>query len=104
MSYSFNIYAGSKSEAKVAVATKLEEVIATQAIHARDKSAILANASAVIDLLTDAVPDGHLIYVGCNGSLSWTDVALEADGSNAADIPLRTASIAAHASYVRPIA
>ncbi|WP_316171045.1 hypothetical protein [Bradyrhizobium sp. SZCCHNRI1058] len=100
MSYSFNLYAGSKSEAKAAVAAKLDEVIASQAIHVRDKSAVLANASAVIELLTDAAPEGHVIYVGCNGSVSWADVELAADGSNVADIPLRTASISAHASYV----
>ncbi|UFZ05462.1 hypothetical protein LQG66_03860 [Bradyrhizobium ontarionense] len=98
MSYSFGVWAKSKAEAKAAVAAKLDEVIATQAIHARDKSAILANAAAVIDLLGDAVPDGHEIHVGCNGSVSWIE-----DGSNVADIPLRSGSISASATYHRPL-
>jgi hypothetical protein len=102
VSYSFNVSAATKSDAKVAVATKLDEVIAAQAIHARDKVAILANASAVIDLLSDVVPAGHVLSVGCSGYVGWNDVALKEDGSNVADIPFRSVSVSASASYHQP--
>ncbi len=104
MSYSFNVSAATKSDARAAVAAKLDEVIASQLIHTRDKDAILANASAVIDLLSDAAPADHVVRVSCNGYVSWADVALLPDGSNAADIPFRSASISAGASYVKPSA
>ncbi|MGJ5203634.1 hypothetical protein [Bradyrhizobium sp. HKCCYLR20261] len=98
MSYSFAVWAASKAEAKTAVAEKVDQVVATQAVHARDRIAILANASAVIDLLGDVVPDGHEVYVSCNGSLGWIDAG------SVADVPLRTASVSAVASYHRPLA
>ncbi|WP_257164708.1 hypothetical protein [Bradyrhizobium sp. SRS-191] len=103
MSYSFNVSASTKSDAKTAVAAKVDEMIVSQPIHARDKQAILANASAVIDLLSDTVPEDHYVAVSCSGYVSWTDVALKSDGSNAAEIPLKTASISAVASYFKPV-
>lgn len=92
MSYSFNVQASTKSAAKDAVAVKFDEVIATQPIHARDKTAALANANAVIDLLMD--DDTREISVSVNGYVGWQEV-LRDDGSN----PLQSASVSASASY-----
>lgn len=69
MSYSFTVKAADKAAAKAAVEVEFDKVVATQTIHARDRAAVLANASAVIDLLEDN-PDKD-ITVSCNGSLSW---------------------------------
>lgn len=95
MSYSFSFQAANKAEAKKAVEAALEGMVAQQPIHARDKAAALANASAVIDLLVDD-PD-LIVSVNLNGYVGWRDV-LSADGSN----PLATASISASASLVVP--
>lgn len=93
MSYSFNVQAASKAAAKEAVATKFDEVIASQPIHARDKAAALANANAVIDLLAD--DDARNISVSVNGYVGWQE-ALRDDGSN----PLQSVSVSTTASHV----
>ncbi|WP_296741484.1 hypothetical protein [Mesorhizobium sp.] len=93
MSYSFNVQAASKAAAKAAVAAKFDEVIATQPIHARDKTAALANANAVIDLLMD--DDTREISVSVNGYVGWQE-NLREDASN----PLRVASVSTTAGYV----
>lgn len=95
MSYSFNVQAATKQDAKAAVALAFDRVIETQPIHARDKSAALANAGAVIDLLADDAPNGHVIAVSCNGFVGWRDM-LRDDGAN----PLSAVSVSAVASYV----
>lgn len=93
MSYSFNVQAPTKAAAKDAVAAKFDEVIASQPIHTRDKAAALANAGAVIDLLSG--DDTRAISVSVSGSVQWRD-ELRPDGSN----PLQGASVSAFASYV----
>ncbi|KRQ11924.1 hypothetical protein AOQ73_05815 [Bradyrhizobium pachyrhizi] len=94
MSYSFTVKAATKNEAKAAVAVEFDKVVATQPIHARDKAAALTNANAVIDLLADDAPDGHVINVSCNGYVGWRD-NLRDDGGN----PLNSASVSASAGY-----
>jgi hypothetical protein len=69
MSYSFNIKAISKAAAMAAVASKVDEIVATQPIHARDRPAILANANSIIDLLAD--DDTKDVSVSCNGYVTW---------------------------------
>lgn len=70
MSYSFQVKAATKAEAKAAVEAKFDEIISQQPIHARDRAAVLANANAVIDLLAD--DDTKDVSVSCNGYLSWS--------------------------------
>lgn len=91
MSYSFNVKAADKAAAKEAVAAKFDsDVIANQAVHARDRAAVLANANTVIDLLAD--DDTKDVSVSCSGSVSW--------GSAAGDEPLfSSVSIACNASH-----
>lgn len=69
MSYSFGVKAPSKAEAKEAVAAKFDEIVGQQPVHARDRAAVLANATAVIDLLAD--DDTKDVSVLCNGYVSW---------------------------------
>lgn len=69
MSYSFNVKAATKAEAKAAVEAEFDKVLENQTEHERDKAAALANANAVIDLLAD--DDTQDIGVSCNGYISW---------------------------------
>lgn len=91
MSYSFNVKAPTKAAAKEAVAAKFDEVVTSQAVHARDRAAVLANAGAVIDLLADN--DSKDIVVSCNGYVSWMS------GASAEDAALTSAAVSASAGY-----
>lgn len=93
MSYSFNIRAATKAEAKAAVEAKFDEVIAGQPVHVRDRAAALANANAVIDLLAD--DDTQDVGVTCSGYVSWS-------GAEPPEtVPLTSASASASAGYLR---
>jgi hypothetical protein len=70
MSYSFNVKAATKAEAKAAVAAKFDEVVALQPVHAKDRDAALANAGALIDLLAD--DENRDVSVGCSGYVAWS--------------------------------
>lgn len=91
MSYLFNVKAASKAAAKDAVAVEFDKVVAAQPIHARDRAAMLANASTVIDLLAD--DDTKDVSVSCSGSVSWTGT-----GDAAVD-PLSAASVSSNAYH-----
>lgn len=92
MSYSFSIKAATKAEAKVEVAAFFDnQVIANQPVHARDRAAVLANASAVIDLLAD--DETKDIQISGNGYVSWS---VTGDQSK---VPLHTVAITASASH-----
>lgn len=70
MSYSFNVRAGTKAEAKALVASKLAEVVATQPSHERDQAQANAAAASFIDCLDD--DDARDIAVTVNGSVGWS--------------------------------
>lgn len=92
MSYSFTVKAPTKAEAKEAVAKHFDEqVIAYQPVHARDRAAVLANASAVIDLLAD--DETKDIKVSCNGYVGW---GASIDQSQ---VPLTSAQVSANAFH-----
>lgn len=91
MSYSFSLKAASKAAAILAVGAKLDEIVAAQAVHSRDRAAILANAEAVIGLLADN--DDKDVTVSCNGYLSWSSGTVDAPVINSASI----ACVANHA-------
>ena len=69
MSYSFTVKAPTKAEAKVAVAAKLEEVVAQQTVHGHDCAQALSAAEAFIDIVEDN--DTMDIQVSVSGSLGW---------------------------------
>jgi hypothetical protein len=91
MSYSFNIKAPTKGDAKSAVLTKFDEIVEQQPVHARDRAAVLANAGSVIDLLAD--DDTKDIAVSCNGYVSWSS-------GGVAEAQFNTASIGCNAGHV----
>ena len=95
MSYSFQVTAPTKAAAKEAVAAKFDEIVASQAIHARDKAAALANANAAIDLLVDDAAS-H-VAVSCSGYVGWREVLRDDAGND-----LHSASVSASASLVAP--
>lgn len=70
MSYSFNVIAGTKAEAKAKVAAKLAEVVAQQPIHALERDQAQATADAFIDLAPDR-PEMDL-SVSLHGSVGWS--------------------------------
>jgi hypothetical protein len=90
MSYSFQVKAATKAEAKAAVEAEFDKVVEQQPEHARDKAAALANANASIDLLAD--DDTQDVSVSCNGYISWC-VEDNAPG------PLTAVSVAAQAYH-----
>lgn len=70
MSYSFNVRAATKVEAKNNVATELAKVVANQPTHAHDQAQAQAAADAFIDLLPD--DDAKDVSVSVNGSMGWS--------------------------------
>lgn len=91
MSYSFQVKAATKADAKALVEEEFEKVVRHQPCHARDKAAAIANANAVIDLLAD--DDTMDVSVFCHGYVSWQ---VPGDGS---DVPLCSAQISASAVH-----
>lgn len=84
MSYSFNIKAATKGDAKAAVLAKVDEIVAQQPVHARDRAAVLANAGTTIDLLAD--DDNKDIAVTCNGYVSWASGTVDDAAFNSVSI------------------
>jgi hypothetical protein len=95
VSYAFSVKAPNKVEAKQLVADRMDDVVKSQPIHARDKAAAVAAAGAMIDLLADDA-DMH-VSVSVNGYVSWREV-LRDDASN----PLHSANVTAGAALVAP--
>jgi len=95
MSYSFVVTGADKAAAKAAVAAELDKVIAGQPMHARDKEAAIANAGAVIDLLTDSPPEGSIVHVSMNGSVGW----MGDYQSKVEEAELTAASVSAYARW-----
>lgn len=95
MSYSFSVKAATKAEAKDAVAEYFDkQVVASQPVHARDRTAVLANAGAVIDLLAD--DETKDIYVSCNGYVTWSYTCITGEP------PFSGVSITCSAGHVNP--
>ena len=72
MSYSFNVTAASKEEAKEKIAAELDKVVLSQPVHAADREQAQAAASAFIDVLADPA-DGEEIRVSVHGSVGWRE-------------------------------
>lgn len=73
MSYSFEIRASSKTDAKLAVAAEFAKVVAGQPSHAKETPGVEAACVAFIDALQDDPETDVVIRV--NGSLGgqWAD-------------------------------
>ncbi len=80
MSYSIQARGATKEEAKKNIAEQFDsQVIPSQPIHSRDRDAALAAAGAMIDLLTDEVPENQVIHIHLSGSVSWNSYPLDQD-------------------------
>jgi hypothetical protein len=72
MSYSFTVSGTSKADAVAKVAAEFEHVVAAQPVHAADKDAAVAAATAFVVLLQEPA-ENEFIAVNVYGSLSWQD-------------------------------
>jgi hypothetical protein len=70
MSYSFNVAASTKAEAKARISAEFDKVVASQPVHAADRDAAEAAAAAFVDVLADPA-DGEEIRVSVHGSVGW---------------------------------
>lgn len=69
MSYTFEVLAATKDDAKQKVATAFDGVVKTYPEHKADQAAAVAAASAYVDMLRDLV-ENEEVRVGVHGSLS----------------------------------
>ncbi len=69
MSYSFNVVAATKEEAKERVAAEFQQVVEYPPTHAKDREQALAAANALIDLLEDDSTKN--LSASVSGWLSW---------------------------------
>lgn len=88
MSYSFTVTGSNKSDALNKVGEEFDKVVVTQPVHAKDKDAVIANASAVVGLLLD--DPAKDIVVSLTGSVGWNTLV---NG----DAELTSASVSASA-------
>lgn len=72
MSYSFNVQAKTKAEAKEAIAAEFDKVVEGQPVHQADMPSARAAADAFVDVL-DAPTDGQNVKVTVNGYVSWQE-------------------------------
>jgi hypothetical protein len=70
MSYSFNLRAATKADAKARVAAELAKVVQGQPIHEADRAQAQAAADAFIDVLPD--DPSQDVSVNMSGSVGWT--------------------------------
>lgn len=70
MSYSFNVTAASKVEAKEKIASEFAKIVASQPVHAADRASAQAAAQSYVDMLQDPA-DGEEIAATVNGYVSW---------------------------------
>lgn len=70
MSYSFSVQQPSRESARSAIAHKLAEVVAQQAIHEHDRAAAQATAETVLGFVREP-GDGEILSVNVAGWLSW---------------------------------
>lgn len=89
MSYSFTATASTKQEAKDLIASNFENVVASQGVHAADRSAAVACGQAFVDVLTAEPGDNEEIHVSMYGSLGWRGTYLYVASVNV-NVAIRT--------------
>lgn len=90
MSYSFQVSAPTKADAKAQIVEKFAEVLVAQPSHKVDVEAATACAHAMVDVLHDDDSEG--VRVACNGSLSGT----WANGSDLSRITSASCTVTAY--------
>lgn len=76
MSYSFTVQAANKADLRERAAVKFDGVVASQAVHAADKAAALANLDGALAVLPDAM-EGRELTATLGGYLSWAQATSE---------------------------
>lgn len=94
MSYSFQVVIQTKAEAEAKIAEEFDKVVATQPVHAQDRTAALAAALAFVNLLADE--PNKAIQVNVSGWTSWQ----YSEAVDQSAVPLTGASVTASASLV----
>ena len=74
MSYSFQIRAATKAEAKEKVAIQMAAIVQQQVVHAVDADQACAAANAFIDVING--DENRDVVVSMNGSVSWSGDSL----------------------------
>lgn len=70
MSYSFNVLANSKAEARQKAVVEFDKVATAQPEHKADRDQALAALDAFLDIVSPAADD-NTISVSMSGSLGW---------------------------------
>jgi hypothetical protein len=96
VSYSFRAVGATKEEVLAKVATELDQVVDVQNVHAADRDAALAAATAFVGLLADD-PEQD-ICVDVNGSVSWKYSSEDPYGANSP--PLTNVSVGVTVSHI----
>lgn len=68
MSYSFNLTAATKNEAKLKARERFADEVARQPCHARDQAAFVATVDHLVSMLPD--DDTKDVYLACSGYVS----------------------------------
>lgn len=74
MSYSFNVQAPTKAEAKEKIEAQFDAVLNSQPVHAADLPAARAAAAAFVDVLNEP-NEAEQVKVRVNGYVSWRGAA-----------------------------
>lgn len=73
MSYSFNIRVASAVLAATAIASKFDEVVASQPVHEKDREVAIATAGAIVGLIGEPA-EGQEISISVSGWLQWQHI------------------------------
>lgn len=73
MSFSFGIKAKTKDELQAQFKIELDNVVAGQAIHAKDRSYLTNLFNSQVELVN--LNEGNIICVSVSGSLNWTGIS-----------------------------
>lgn len=95
MSYGFSVRGATVALAAAAVASKFDEVVATQPVHAKDREGAIAAATTFAGLISEP-GEGQEVMISVSGSVGW-QVPVEAG-----EIPaeLTTAGVSVSATIV----
>lgn len=95
MSYSIYVKGDNVPEALGKLVEKFDEMVLGQQHHEKDRAGALSAAAAMASLL-GAQPEGQIVYISLNGSLSWKG---ERDTDS---MVITSASVGAKAYYGLP--
>ena len=70
MSYSFDVQAPTKAEAKAAIEAEFDKVLSSQPVHEADLPAARVAAAAFVEVLKDPT-EAEQVKVRVNGWVSW---------------------------------